>query len=197
MHNTARLGSDRFIYLNTLLGALLVNSLFQLFMAFEELCSTPLEINWMNQSNLEINDMELELRSFCSTLLERNGINFWNVAWWTPSTWSILIKEMYGNDWLSVLQVGRRDTINSILYCLCSPKGAYGIDFIKRVDPATPIKNTTEHGNESIQFSLNGKNQLHGNQFMEKVLSFPIAWVMICSTKKSIRDKVDGMDRID
>jgi len=66
---------------------------------------------------------------------------------------------------------------------LCSPKGAYGIDFIKRVDPATPIKNTTEHGNESIQFSLNGKNQLHGNQFMEKVLSFPIAWAMICSTK--------------
>lgn len=45
MHNTARLGSDRFIYLNTLLGALLVNSLFQLFMAFEELCSTLLEIN--------------------------------------------------------------------------------------------------------------------------------------------------------
>lgn len=68
MHNTARLGSDRFIYLNTLLGALLVNSLFQLFMAFEELCSTLLEINWMNQSNLEINDMELELRSFAQLL---------------------------------------------------------------------------------------------------------------------------------
>ena len=58
MHSTARLGSDRFIYLNTLLEALLVNSLFQLFMAFEELCSTLLEIN----------DMELELRSFAQLL---------------------------------------------------------------------------------------------------------------------------------
>lgn len=197
MHSTARLGSDRFIYFihftRSFIGQFFISTVHGFWGAL--LYSFGNQLNESIKLGNQWHGTWTE--ELCSTLMERNGINFWNVAWWTPSTWSILIKEMYGNDWLSVLQVGRRDTINSILYCLCSPKGAYGIDFIKRVDPATPIKNTTEHGNESIQFSLNGKNQLHGNQFMEKVLSFPIAWVMICSTKKSIRDKVDGMDRID